>query len=132
MRINDTNYDYVRPGRGFKTALLAPVPLKDFVTNESRLEDGLRILVRNPKKAARSITLEFQIVGSSPSDFEAKKEAFFTELYKGEVKLADTGFTDEVFHLVYQGNSPTYSSGLTNTACKVSVQFSEPDPTKRV
>ena len=130
MTINGTNYTKIRIGKGFKDVLLAPIPLKDPIENDSSIENGVRYIVNTHKKA-RDLTLEFQVVGTSTSDFEAQKTALFTEFYKGTFVLSNLGFTNEVFHLVYLGKTPTYSSGLSNRACKVSASFKEYDPTNR-
>ena len=131
MTINSTNYGYIRPGKGFKDALLAPVELKPFVSNENRLAHGTSVIVENAKKASRNLTLEFQVVGSTKSDCDTKLSALYTEFYKGTFVLSGLGFTDQVFHLVYTGKSPVYHSGLGMTICKVSAGFTEPDPSNR-
>ena len=105
--------------------------MKPFITNESRLEHGTRTIVDTPKKAARNITLEFVVQGTSKSDCETKLGNLFTEFYTGTFVLSGLGFTDQVFHLVYTGKSPTYHSGVNMTICKVSAGFTEPDPSNR-
>ena len=130
--MNDATLAGVRMGNGFKDELYAPLELKEFVSNESRLENGKRVIVRNPVKAGRTLSLEFCIVGSSESDLETKKNAMLAELYKGEVKLEVPEISEDVFHLIYTGKSGTYSSGLSNMACKIKVNFEEPDPSVRL
>ena len=137
MKMNDSTLAGVQMGEGFKDELYAPLELKEFVSNESRLEDGRRVITTNTsgtslaKKASRSISLEFCIVGSNESDFNTKKNALFTELYKGSVKLEVPEIGSDVFHLIYLGKSNTYSSGLSKCSCKVKVSFEEPDPSRR-
>jgi len=131
IKINGNYMAYVRPGKGFKEALLSPLELKPFVMNESRLEHGTRVLVENPRFAMRSITLEFQIVADTVSDFEQTKRNLFLALYNGSVSIQVPEWSDEVFHLVYTGKSPSYDSGLSGRACKVKVGFDEPDPSNR-
>lgn len=130
MIINGTNYPKIRIGKGFKDSLLAPLSLKDPIENDSQIEDGVGYIVNTHKKA-RDLTLEFQVVGSTTSDFETQKNNLFTEFYKGTFVISGLGFTSQVFHLVYLGKTPTYSSGLSNTACRVSALFKEYDPTNR-
>lgn len=122
----------VRMGKGFLDALFVPKSLKEFVSNESRLEDGIRVLYpQTPKFAAREMTLNFQITGTSENDFKAKRDAFFALLYAGRVTLSVPSKSSEVFKLTYMGNSPTYKGGLFGHACKVAVKFSEPNPNDR-
>ena len=130
MKMNNTTLSGVRPGKGFKEALYAPVEMKAYITNESRLEHGTRYYV-TPKKNSRNLTLEFQIIGSSTSDFKTKYEALLTELYKGTVKLEPTEISSDVFNLIYTGKSPACSMGLSGRACKISVGFVEYNPNVR-
>lgn len=77
----------VRMGEGFLDAIGASAPMKDFIENKSRLEHGKRVIINNPKVDEREITLSFTIEGNSQSDYQAKKKAFFDELYKGVVDI---------------------------------------------
>ena len=130
--MNDTTLNGVRMGSNFKNELYAPMELKEFVSNESRLENGKRVIVRNPKVASRTLSLEFAIVGSTQEDFEYKLSVLYEELNKGTVKLEVPELNNDVFHLIYTGKSGTYSSGLSRMACKVKVSFEEPNPANRV
>ena len=130
-------------GDGFLDALKEPVPLKPFVENQSRLIDGKRVVVNNPRKDSRSVDLIFDISGTTPADFEAKKDAFLALLYQGEIVLGFPGQekwsqdklpgippTTDKFHLIHQ-NKVTYSQDLTQTGCKMAVRFEEPNPANR-
>ena len=50
-------------GEGFLDSIDAPVPMKDYIENESRLEHGKRIITENAKVDSRNFTLEFTIMG---------------------------------------------------------------------
>lgn len=131
--INGTEMAGVQMGRGFMDTLRAPLELKPFVENESRLEDGKRVIAINPKYASREISLEFQITGATKGEFLSNKDAFFAQLYLGEVSLyPENGKSDDTrYHLIYIGKSPTYSGGRTDRACKIKVAFLEPNPRNR-
>lgn len=131
MIMNDTPLTGVRMGEGFRDELYAPLALKDYVTNESRLEHGKRVIVSSPRKAARSLTLEFQITGATKAAMQSNLSALYAELYKGSVDLEVPELGNEVFHLIYTGKTGTYSSGLTGKACKIKVSFDEPNPSDR-
>lgn len=131
MLINTKELAGVRMGKGFKDALFAPSPVKEYITNESRLEHGVRVLDIPIRKDRRSLTLEFQIWGASPNDLLLKKNAFYAELARGQFDLAIPELTTEVFHLHYTGKSTSYSSGLSNCACKVKCGFEEFNPNNR-
>lgn len=130
MKINDTILAGVKLIG--KDSLLAPAPLKDYIENESSLEDGVRVIIpTTPKKKGREVTLGFQVVGSTALEFETRKAALFAEFYKGTFKLSELGFTNDVFHLLYTGKSISYGQGLSGTACKVSAIFRENNPANR-
>ena len=80
----------VNMGEGFLDAIDAPLPMKEYVEDESRLEDGIRIDTGNPKVDSREITLGFTIMGSSETDYRSKKAAFQTELQKGALARRST------------------------------------------
>ena len=77
----------VKMGKGFLDVLGASSSMKEFIENKSRLEHGKRVIVNDPKIDEREITLSFTIEGKSQSDYQAKKKAFFVELYKGKVDI---------------------------------------------
>ena len=138
VTINNSIMAGVRPGKGFYDALQAPLETKDYITNESRLEDGVRVLflkdahgdILPPKFKKRSLTLEFNIVGDSAEAFQTNRDNFFSALYAGEVVLEVTGLS-EVYHLIYTGKSQAYTGGRSGWACKVKVGFDEPNPANR-
>lgn len=123
-------------GDGFLDSLLAPLTLKPFVENQSRLIDGKRVVAVNPRKDSRFLNLTFDLSGSSPTDFKSKKDKFYNLLYQGEVTMRfttpDKGTkpTDEIFHLIYK-DKVSYAQNLNQTSCKIAVKFEEPNPSNR-
>ena len=73
----------VNMAEGFLDTIDAPLPMKEYIEDESRLEDGIRIDTSNPKVDSREITLGFTITGNSETDYRSKKSAFQSELQKG-------------------------------------------------
>lgn len=129
MIINGINYPGIQPGKGFKDALMAPIPVKEYATNESRLDHGKRVLSIPVKKQSRSLTLEFQITGSSQANFESTLNMFYSELNSGEFVVRLNLYPGpKYFHLIYTGKTSTYSGGLSGCSCKIKVSFDEPDP----
>lgn len=122
----------VRMGEGFLDVLGASSPMKEFIENKSRLEHGKRVIINNPKVDEREITLSFTIEGNSQSDYQAKKKAFFEELYKGAVDIQVPANSNEIYHLIYLGKSVTYAQSLDRTFGKISAKFNEPNPTNRI
>ena len=122
----------VRMGEGFLDVLGASSPMKEFIENKSRLEHGKRVIINNPKVDEREITLSFTIEGNSQSDYQAKKKAFFEELYKGAVDIQVPANSNEIYHLIYLGKSVTYAQSLDRTFGKISAKFNEPNPANRI
>ena len=121
----------VRMGEGFLDVLGASSPMKEFIENKSRLEHGKRVIINDPKIDEREITLSFTIEGNSQSDYQAKKKAFFEELYKGVVDIQVLANSNEIYHLIYLGKSVAYAQSLDQTFGKISAKFNEPNPANR-
>lgn len=127
----------VRPGEGFIDALFAPAPLKEFIENKSRLQDGVRVVVANPKQDARDLTLTFTLESTSvptedkpTGNYRENYNAFISELMKGSVSLKMPPLGEETYYLIYQ-KSTSFAMNMARTASKISVKFLEPDPTYR-
>ena len=121
----------VRMGEGFLDVLGASSPMKEFIENKSRLEHGKRVIINDTKIDEREITLSFTIEGNSQSDYQAKKKAFFEELYKGVVDIQVPANSNEIYHLIYLGKSVAYAQSLDHTFGKISAKFNEPNPANR-
>ena len=121
----------VNMGDGFIDTLDAPLPMKDYIENESRLEDGKRVLTTNVKKDSREITLSFTITGTSESDYRAKKKAFETELYNGALTISVPKISTDVYHLIYTGKNVSYGLSLDRCFGNFSAKFEEPNPSDR-
>lgn len=113
----------VRMGEGFLDVLGASSPMKEFIENKSRLEHGKRVIINDPKIDEREITLSFTIEGNSQSDYQAKKKAFFEELYKGVVDIQVPANSNEIYHLIYLGKSVAYAQSLDHTFGKISAKL---------
>ena len=121
----------VRMGEGFLDVLGASSPMKEFIENKSRLENVKRVIINDPKIDEPEITLSFTIEGNSQSDYQAKKKAFFEELYKGVVDIQVPANSNEIYHLIYLGKSVAYAQSLDQTFGKISAKFNEPNPANR-
>ena len=121
----------VRMGDGFLDTIDGLNEMKSFVTNESRLEHGKRVVVKNPRVASREITLSFTITGKTKSDYRTKRNAFQEELEKGKVRINVPELGEQVYKLVFTGKSISY--GLSGDRCfgHLSGKFIEPNPKDR-
>lgn len=119
----------VAMGDGFIERLLAPAGTKDFVENESRIENGKRVIFNNPKVASREVTLTFNMHGDTSDEYLSNYKAFVSILQSGKVtiRVPAIGMT---FTMVYK-KSTSFAIGRSRMNSKLSVKFDEPDPTNR-
>ena len=116
---------------GFIDVIDAPLPMKDYIENESRLEHGKRVITDNAKIDSREITLGFTITGTSESDYRQKKDAFQSELQQGALTVKISSLGNAIYHLVYLGKNISYGLSLNRNFGKLSAKFCEPNPMNR-
>ncbi|WP_277242033.1 hypothetical protein [Prevotella pallens] len=117
-------------GREFLDTINGYYPLKDYITNNDRLRDGVQYASIIPKVNERSLTLNFTIEGSDTSDFNTKNRAFVEELRKGDVIIQVPDDSPDVYHLKYTGKSCTFARNIERTFAKLGLAFIEPNPTQ--
>lgn len=121
----------VNMAEGFLDAIDAPLPMKDYVEDESRLEDGIRIDTSNPKVDSRDITLGFTITGNSETDYRSKKAAFQTELQKGAFTIRIPALGTQKYKMVYTGKSISYGLSHRRSFGRFTMKCTEPNPADR-
>lgn len=121
----------VNMGEGFLDAIDAPLPMKEYVEDESRLEDGIRIDTGNPKVDSREITLGFTIMGSSETDYRSKKSAFQKELQKGAFTIRIPALGTQKYKMVYTGKSISYGLSRRRDFGHFTMKCTEPNPADR-
>lgn len=119
----------VAMGNGFIENLLVPAGIKDFIENESRLENGKRVITTNPKVASRDVTLTFNIHGDTTTEYLSNYAAFVAILQAGVVKIRVPAI-NKTFNLIYKKSS-SFNIGRARMDSSLSVKFEEPDPTNR-
>lgn len=119
----------VAMGESFIENLLLPAGNKDFIENESRLENGKRVITTNPKVASRDVTLTFNVHGDTTSEYFTNYKAFVAVLQAGKVtvRVPAIGMT---FTLVYK-KSTSFALDRSRMNSRMAVKFEEPDPTDR-
>lgn len=120
----------IRMGDGFLDAIFAPEPMKEFIENKSRLQNGKQVLYDNPKVDERDVTLVFTLEGNSPNDYLTKYSAFKAEIQKGKVEIKVPVLGDQVYRFTYL-RSVSFGLNISRTFSKISIKFNEPDPTNR-
>lgn len=117
--------------RGWREALLKPASVKDYSKNDSRLDNGIRIVAQSKyaKLKERDVQLNCIIEGSTEDDYLEKVEAFFYAIaYNGEINLK-VPVLKRIFKLVYSDCSKYGDFGLKKG--NFTFKFTEPDPTDR-
>lgn len=121
----------VRMGEGFLDTLNGYYPLKEYITNNDRTQDGVQYFGA-PKVNERSLTLNFTIEGSDKDDFTVKNRAFAEMMRKGDVTIQVPADRPDVYHLKYTGKSCIFARNVERTFAKIGLAFIEPNPTNRV
>lgn len=121
----------VKMGNGFLDALEADADNKSYITNEVRTEHGARVVPIRPKKAERSITLEFVIVGRDHSDYNKRLKAFDSLMDNGFVTIQVPTSKNDIYRLFCARKSSSYSRGKGGAIGKKSLKFVEYNPTNR-
>ncbi len=117
--------------RGWREALLTPAPVKDYVTNDSRTEDGIAVLATPVycKQNKRDISLSFFLEGDSESDYIGKYQNFLSKIaYQGQICLKVPQLKT-VYKFVYSSCSSYGDYGLKRG--NFTIKFTEYDPTDR-
>lgn len=121
----------VNMGEGFLDALDAPLPMKDYIENESRLEHGKRMITTGARVDSREITIGFTITGTSEGDYRTKKKAFMSELQQGAFTVRVPAIGAETYHLVYTGKSISYGLSKDRSFGHFTMKVTEPNPADR-
>ena len=117
-------------GDGFLDAIGTPAALKEYITNDNRLENGVRYSAAIPKLASREVTLQFILMASTPNELIDFKTAFCKILYAGDVTIQVPKNDLYIYKFKYK-DSTSYGQNVKRTICKISVKFVEPNPTDR-
>lgn len=117
--------------RGWREALLKPAAVKDYSKNDSRLEDGIRIIAKKEyaKKKEREIQLSFLLEAESETQYLANYEKFLNDIaYSGMIYLK-VPVMNKVFKLVYTDCQKFGDFGLEKG--NFTLKLTEPNPADR-
>lgn len=120
----------IRMGDGFLDTLNGYFPMKEYITNNDRTQDGVQY-AGTPKVNERSIVLNFTMEGANAADFNAKNKAFAEVMRGGDVTIQVPNDGTDVYHLKYTGKSCTFARNTERTFAKLGLAFIEPNPTNR-
>lgn len=112
--------------------LMTPAGHKEDVSNDSRIEHGVRVLRKSElaRQDKRNLSLKIGIVAQSTSDFYTKYEKFCNDvLATGEVDIKTAYQPSVIYRCRYRScETLTYYNGKVG---KFTLKLVEPDPTDR-
>lgn len=111
------------------SSLMTPAPVKAYITNKSRTQDGSRIIADNAKVDERTVTLQMHITAPNVTQFFNRYNALIEVLQAGEIEIWTSLNPTECYRMYYQ--SCTQFSEYHRTMAKFSLRLLEPDPTDR-
>lgn len=112
------------------SALMTPVPNKEFISNKYRSKDGKRFIKHNPRLDERDITLAFCMTAKDSDTFLTNYGNFCKDvLAKGELNISTSFQPSVVYRCVYL--SCSQFSQFKRELAKFSLKLNEPDPTDR-
>lgn len=110
------------------SALFAPPPMKDDVTNESRIEHGVRFF-SVPFLNSRDVTLDLVITGESRSNHYQNFIKLMEILNVGHLAVTIPNVIGRAFFLQYK-SSQSYAVSRSGCVSKISIKFVEYKPNK--
>lgn len=117
--------------RGWREALLKPASVKDYTSNDSRLEHGVRMVAtaKFAKMSQREVQISMLLEGSTQSDYLKKYQTLLNAIaYSGLVHLK-VPCMGLVFKMVYSDCSKYGDFGMTKG--NFTLKLTEPNPSDR-
>ena len=111
------------------SALMAPPPMKEFIENKSRLENGKRVITSNSKIDERNITLTFNLTAKSEDQFFARYNSFCEELATGVLHIRSKYQPNVVYKTIYL--SCNQFTQFMRGIASFSLKLVEPNPADR-
>lgn len=118
--------------RGWREALLTPAPVKEYVTNDSRLQHGQSVIAtpKYAKKDKRDVSITFFLEGKTEEEYLQRYEDFLNQIaYSGEFCLKIPQLK-RIFKLVYSQCSQFGDYGLKKG--KFVLKLTEYNPDDRI
>lgn len=109
-------------------ALLAPPPLKAYVTNKSRAEHGKRITGGTTRYDERDVTLEIYLEAPDWATFTTRRAAMMT-LFQSMVTVV-IGDESSIYYRLYYLSCSQFTQ-FNGRIARFQVKFNEPNPNNR-
>lgn len=112
------------------SALMTPVPNKEFVSNKSRMKHGKSVIMNSPVVNERSLSITIYLLAVDKADFYSKYEDFCASvLSTGKVWIRTKYQQDVVYRMIY--DSCSQFSQFEEGIAKFVLKLTEPDPSNR-
>lgn len=111
------------------SALMTPAPNKELIENKSRLEHGKRVIVSNPKKDERNLTLQINLTALDRDTFFARYYSFCRELDSGILEIR-TKYQPTVLYRTIYVSCQQFSQFMQGIG-KFVLKLNEPNPMDR-
>lgn len=111
------------------SALMAPPPMKEYISCSSRLEHGSRIDASNSKLDERELTLQINLTASDENMFFSRYLSFCDELAKGTLEIRTKYQPNVIYRTLYL--SCSQFSQFMRGIGKFSLKLIEPNPKNR-
>lgn len=111
------------------SAILTPPPLKEPITNSSRLQNGEQLVTSSLKVDARDLTITLNLSASNKEDFFTKYLSFCEELKKG-ILVFKISYQPSVAYTFLYRNCQQFSQYRLGAA-KFLLRLSELNPVNR-
>lgn len=124
-------------GESFLSEIMAPPPMKEILSYNSRAAHGRVYDTGYPYMDARDMNLTFRIVGDGETQGEkqssllARYAVFVALLQTLEVDIQVPSLGNQIYHLVYTGESITFNMNLGRDSVSIKSKFIEPNPNSR-
>lgn len=117
--------------RGWREALLKPEAVKTYSQNDSRLENGIRMVAdaKYAKAQKRDIQLSMILEGDSESDYLTKLENFYDKVAYNGMFYLKVPCLNKVFKVVYS-DCPKFGDYSLKKA-NFTLKLTEPNPKDR-
>jgi hypothetical protein len=111
------------------SALMTPAANKEYISDESRLQHGRRMLTSNVKKDARDLSLRLEIWADNRTAFYTRYSAFCSVLDSGVLHIKTKYQSGVVYKCIYQ--SCQQYTQFRGKVGKFALRLIEPNPTDR-
>jgi hypothetical protein len=114
------------------SALMTPAPNKGYITNDSRLEHGVRHVDKpsTVKVNERQVNITFNLTASTEEQFFARYAAFCTEVLEPGVLNIRTSFQPTVLYRCKYESCTQFAQFMRGIA-HYSLRLTEPNPKNR-